>query len=50
MKLQPKTARVVRNEIEEEIPVDQVLAGDIIAIRPGEQLPVDGTVYFRFIV
>lgn len=43
-KLQPKTARVVRNEIEEEIPVDQVLAGDIIAIRPGEQLPVDGTV------
>ena len=44
VKLQPKTARVVRNEIEEEIPVDQVLAGDIIAIRPGEQLPVDGTV------
>lgn len=43
-KLQPKTARVVRNEIEEEIPVDQVLVGDIIAIRPGEQLPVDGTV------
>ena len=43
-KLQPKTARVVRNEIEEEIPVDQVLAGDIIAIRPGEQLPVNGTV------
>ena len=43
-KLQPKTARVVRNEIEEEIPFDQVLAGDIIAIRPGEQLPVDGTV------
>lgn len=44
VKLQPKTARVVRNEIEEEIPVDQVLAGDIIALRPGEQLPVDGTV------
>lgn len=44
VKLQPKTARVVRNEIEEEIPVDQVLVGDIIAIRPGEQLPVDGTV------
>lgn len=45
-KLQPKTARVVRNEIEEEIPVDQVLVGDIIAIRPGEQLPVDGTVIY----
>lgn len=43
-KLQPKTARVVRNEIEKEIPVDQVLTGDIISIRPGEQLPVDGTV------
>lgn len=43
-KLQPKTARVVRDEIEEEIPVDQVLVGDIIAIRPGEQLPVDGMV------
>lgn len=42
--LQPKNARVVRGEIEEEIPVEQVAVGDIIAIRPGEQLPVDGTV------
>lgn len=42
--LQPKNARVVRGEIEEEIPVEQVAVGDIIAIRPGEQLPVDGVV------
>lgn len=42
--LQPKIARVVRGEIEEEIPVEQVAVGDIIAIRPGEQLPVDGVV------
>lgn len=35
---------MVRGEIEEEIPVEQVAVGDIIAIRPGEQLPVDGVV------
>ena len=42
--LQPKTARVVRDSKETSIAIDDVRVGDIIAIRPGEQLPVDGIV------
>lgn len=42
--LQPKTARVVRDGKETSIAIDDVCVGDIIAIRPGEQLPVDGIV------
>lgn len=42
--LQPKTARVVRDGKETDIVVDDVHVGDVIAIRPGEQLPVDGIV------
>lgn len=42
--LQVKQARVVRNNREIEIPADQVLPGDIILVRPGERIPVDGTI------
>jgi Cu+-exporting ATPase len=42
--LQPQTARVVRNDGELDVPVAQVVAGDVIVIRPGERLPVDGEV------
>jgi len=42
--LRPKTANVVRNGQEEEVPVDDVLVGDIVIVRPGEKIPVDGTV------
>ena len=44
MKLQAKTARVVRGDKEIEIPIEQVVLGDIIQVCPGEQIPVDGTV------
>lgn len=44
MKLQPKTARVVRNGKEEEIPADEVEIGCLILVRPGESVPVDGVV------
>jgi len=44
MGLQPKTAHVIRNKKEIEIPVDEVQAGDIVVIRPGEKIPVDGIV------
>lgn len=44
MKLAPKTATVVRNGEEQSIPIEQVLAGDIFVVRPGEQIPVDGVV------
>lgn len=42
--LQPKTARVVLNEIETDIPVDQVNLDNVIRVRPGEKIPVDGVV------
>ncbi|MFC3862387.1 heavy metal translocating P-type ATPase [Deinococcus antarcticus] len=44
LKLAPATARVVRDGEETELPVEQVVAGDVIAIRPGDRLPVDGEV------
>jgi len=42
--LQAKTARVLRKGREVEIPIEQVAVGDIIVIRPGEKIPVDGIV------
>jgi Cu+-exporting ATPase len=43
VRLQPKTARVVRGDGEAEIPAEAVVPGDLIAVRPGERIPVDGT-------
>jgi len=42
--LQAKTARVLRGKEELEVPVDEVLPDDVIAVRPGEKIPVDGVV------
>ncbi len=42
--LQAKTARVVRDGKEVDIPIDQVQLGDIIRVRPGEKIPVDGII------
>ncbi|ADL07489.1 heavy metal translocating P-type ATPase [Thermosediminibacter oceani] len=42
--LQAKTARVIRNGEEMEIPVEQVEVGDIVVVRPGEKIPVDGVI------
>ena len=44
MTLQAKTARVERNGAEIELPIDQVAPGDVIIVRPGERVPVDGSV------
>lgn len=42
--LQPRTARVVRDDVELDIPVEHVVAGDVIVVRPGERIPVDGVI------
>ncbi|OFJ51125.1 copper-translocating P-type ATPase [Mycolicibacterium grossiae] len=42
--LAPKTARVLRDGVESELPLEQVLTGDIVVVRPGEKVPVDGIV------
>ena len=42
--LQPKTARVLRGGQEADVPVETVAAGDMVVVRPGERVPVDGEV------
>ena len=44
MGLQPKTARVVRDGNETDIPIEAVQVGDVIVVRPGEKVPVDGVI------
>ncbi|HBQ21847.1 MAG: Cu+ exporting ATPase [Deltaproteobacteria bacterium GWA2_38_16] len=42
--LQPKTARIIRNFHESDIPISDIRVGDIIRIRPGDKIPVDGKI------
>ncbi len=44
MGLQPRTARVIREGREQDIPIEDVEAGDLIVVRPGEKIPVDGVI------
>jgi Cu+-exporting ATPase len=44
MGLAPKTAIIIRDGIEIEIPIDEVEVGDIVVVKPGEKMPVDGQV------
>jgi P-type Cu+ transporter len=44
MGLQARTARVIRDGVEQDIPVGEVVEGDTIIVRPGEKVPVDGVV------
>jgi P-type Cu+ transporter len=44
MEIEPPTARVFRNGAETEIPLAEVRVGDVVVVRPGERIPVDGAV------
>ncbi len=44
LRLRPQTARVLREGGEREIPIDQVVVGDLVRVRPGDRVPVDGIV------
>jgi len=44
MGLQAKTARIVMDGVEKDIPIEEVQAGDIVVVRPGEKIPVDGEI------
>jgi Cu+-exporting ATPase len=44
LEFSPRTARVIRGDSEVELPVEQLAPGDIVAVRPGERIGVDGTV------
>lgn len=41
--LQPEVARVIKNEIEKDVPIENLKLNDIVVVRPGERIPVDGT-------
>jgi Cu+-exporting ATPase len=42
--LQPRTARLLSDGIEAEVPIEEIVPGDVISVRPGEKIPVDGEV------
>ncbi len=42
--LRPVSARLVRGELEEDVPLDSVVVGDLLRVRPGDKVPVDGLV------
>ena len=44
MGLQAKTARVIRNGVESDVPIESVRVGDLVRVRPGEKVPVDGRI------
>ncbi|HWQ44596.1 MAG TPA: heavy metal translocating P-type ATPase [Methanosarcina barkeri] len=44
MGLKAKTSRIIVNGVEKEVPVEEVTVGDIVVVRPGEKIPVDGVV------
>ncbi len=44
MSLRARTARIIREGVESEVPIDEVRAGDLVLVRPGEKIPVDGVV------
>jgi Cu+-exporting ATPase len=44
MGLQAKTARVIRDGVEQDVPIQSVQVGDTVIVRPGEKIPVDGAV------
>jgi Cu+-exporting ATPase len=44
MGLRAKTARVIRGDLAQDIPVEEVRAGDLVVVRPGEKVPVDGII------
>lgn len=46
--LQARTARVIRDGAEIDVPVEDVAVGDVVVVRPGEKIPVDGTVLEGF--
>lgn len=44
MGLQAKSARVIRNGLTVDIPIEEVISGDVVIVRPGEKIPVDGKI------
>ncbi|OEH85296.1 copper-translocating P-type ATPase [Desulfuribacillus stibiiarsenatis] len=44
MGMQSKTARVIRNDMELDLPIEELVVGDILVVRPGEKIPVDGVI------
>jgi P-type Cu+ transporter len=48
MQLQPKTARVIRNGVDADVAIADVMVDDVVLVRPGEKIPVDGRITSGF--
>ena len=48
MGLKVKTARVMRDGVEQEISIDSIILGDLVVVKPGEKFPVDGIIHFGY--
>ena len=46
LEMQPKTATILQNNTESEIPIEQIKLGDIVIVRPGQKIPIDGIVTY----
>jgi len=44
LELQPKTATIIQDGIEREIPIEQIKLGDVVIVKPGQKIPIDGIV------
>jgi len=44
IRLKPKTAHIIKNDVEKDVPIADIIQGDILRVRPGENIPTDGIV------
>lgn len=44
IQLKPKTAHIIQNDVEKDVPIEDIVPGDVLRVRPGENIPTDGVI------